>query len=65
MTSAYQLYPGSLYRADLDPIYLCELLNTCTVNDVGDAKITSIVVNPAKGPQGTTFAVRCSYINLM
>ena len=34
------------YRADLDPIYYCELLKTCTVKDDGDAKINSVVVSP-------------------
>ena len=44
--------PTSLYRADLDPIYYCELLRACPVNDNGDAKITSVTVTPKEGPQG-------------
>ena len=34
------------YRADLDPIYYCELLKTCTIKDDGDAKINSITISP-------------------
>ncbi|XP_066281985.1 countin-3-like [Branchiostoma lanceolatum] len=40
-------------KADLDPIYYCELLKQCTIKDDGDAKITSLGVNPMSGPQGT------------
>lgn len=39
-------------KADLDPIYLCELLKTCPVKDDGDAKITSFAVTPKSGPKG-------------
>ncbi len=31
-------------RADLDPIYFCELIDVCDVKDDGDAKITSLKV---------------------
>jgi hypothetical protein len=40
-------------KADLDPIWYCELLKACKVNDNGDAKITSLTINPRSGPQGT------------
>ncbi|CAH1791389.1 unnamed protein product [Owenia fusiformis] len=40
-------------RADLDPIYYCQLLRACPINDNGDAKITSLTVDPPSGPQGT------------
>jgi len=39
-------------KADLDPIYFCELLKTCPIFDSGDAVITSISVAPKSGPQG-------------
>lgn len=39
-------------KANLDPIYFCELVNLCPVNDYGDAKITSFTVAPQSGPQG-------------
>jgi hypothetical protein len=35
-----------LCRADLDPIYYCELLSTCPIKDDGDAKINSVVIDP-------------------
>lgn len=40
-------------EADLDPIYLCELLKTCPVFDSGDATITGIQITPKSGPRGT------------
>ena len=40
------------YSADLDPIYYCELLDQCAVNDNGDATITNATVSPKSGPQG-------------
>ena len=40
------------HRADLDPIYYCELLKTCVVKDDGDAKIQSLTVKPVVVPYG-------------
>jgi len=40
-------------KADLDPIYLCELLKRCPVFDKGDAKFTNATVTPASAPPGT------------
>ncbi|XP_069116842.1 countin-3-like [Argopecten irradians] len=42
-----------IQKADLDPIYFCEILKTCPINDNGDAKITTFTVTPSSGPQGT------------
>ncbi|KAK7504838.1 hypothetical protein BaRGS_00003866, partial [Batillaria attramentaria] len=39
-------------KADLDPIYFCELLGTCAINDNGDARITGLTISPKVGPQG-------------
>ncbi|KAI8505681.1 hypothetical protein Bbelb_168700 [Branchiostoma belcheri] len=39
-------------KADVDPIYYCELLNQCPIVDNGDATITLFDVNPKSGPQG-------------
>jgi len=39
-------------KADLDPIYFCELLKTCPIFDGGDATIDKITVDPAVGPKG-------------
>lgn len=39
-------------KADLNYIYLCELIPVCPVNDHGDARITSFSVTPSSGPQG-------------
>ena len=50
-------FPVSLTRADLDPIYYCELLNVCAIKDDGDAKITSLVVKPSIVPYGETTLV--------
>lgn len=40
------------FRADLDPIYYCELLKTCPIKDDGDATINSLTVVPNQVPRG-------------
>lgn len=42
-------------KADLDPIYLCELLKTCKVFDDGDANITELIISPKQAKKGSTF----------
>jgi hypothetical protein len=49
-------------KADLDPIYYCELLKACPVNDHGDANITMLTVMPNKGPQGN-FEIQMKYVS--
>ena len=49
-------------KADLDPIYACELLNECKVNDNGDAKITKFDILPNAQPQGI-FYVDLEYVS--
>ncbi|MCI3311102.1 saposin domain-containing protein, partial [Escherichia coli] len=39
-------------KADLDPIYFCELIRQCPINDHGDARITDLAINPVVAPQG-------------
>jgi hypothetical protein len=39
-------------KADLDPIYYCELLKSCQIKDDGDASITRFDIKPSSGPQG-------------
>lgn len=39
-------------KADPNPIYLCELIPVCPVNDHGDATITKLTVTPSSGPRG-------------
>ena len=46
------LPPSLSPRADIDPIYYCELLNTCQIKDDGDAKINSFLVSPNIVPYG-------------
>jgi hypothetical protein len=48
-------------HADLSPIWNCEQLGVCKANDNGDAKITSFLVTPASGPQGTEFTISFVY----
>ena len=43
---------GLSHRADLDPVYFCELVRLCPIKDDGDAKITSLTVNPTSVPRG-------------
>lgn len=39
-------------REDIDPIYMCELIPVCPINDHGDANITDFSISPKSGPQG-------------
>ena len=39
-------------RADLDPIYYCELLKACEIKDDGDATITNLTVTPTQVVKG-------------
>ncbi|XP_041354573.1 countin-3-like [Gigantopelta aegis] len=41
-----------IQKADLDPIYYCEIVKMCAVNDHGDAHITKFSITPVSGPQG-------------
>ncbi|KAH3844495.1 countin-1-like [Dreissena polymorpha] len=43
---------NAINKADFDPIYLCELIPVCPINDNGDATFTMLEVTPKKGPQG-------------
>ena len=49
-------------KAELDPIYACELLNQCKVNDNGDAKITQFDITPNIQPQGM-FYILLEYVS--
>jgi len=51
-------------KADLDPIWYCEIARMCPINDHGDAKITTFSILPASGPQGTTFAIGFNYVSI-
>jgi hypothetical protein len=45
-------------KADLDPIYYCQLLKVCPIHDCKAsvcANITTLAISPQSGPQGTTF----------
>jgi hypothetical protein len=48
-------------KADLDPIYFCELLKVCPIHDGGSAAFLSINTVPPKGPQGTTFEISAAF----
>jgi hypothetical protein len=53
-----------LEKADLDPIWYCEIAKLCPINDHGDVKITTFSVLPATGPKGTTFAIAFTYVSM-
>ena len=50
-------------KADLDPIWYCEIARMCPINDHGDAKITKFSILPATGRQGTTFSIDFSFVS--
>jgi hypothetical protein len=51
-------------KADIDPIWYCEMLKTCPVNDHGDANITSFTVSPPSVKRGSTFVLALKYTSL-
>jgi len=51
-------------KADLDPIWYCEIAEMCPVNDHGDAKITTFSILPATGRKGTTFSIDFTYVSI-
>ena len=48
-------------RADLDPIYYCELLEACEIKDDGDATILTLNVTPTAVPKGTQHLLHNCY----
>jgi len=53
-----------LDKADLDPIWYCEIVKFCPVNDHGDAHFTKFNIAPTSGRQGTTFAIDFTWTSL-
>jgi len=51
-------------KADLDPIWYCEIAKMCPVNDHGDAHISQFAILPATGRQGQTFSIDFTYVSL-
>jgi len=48
-------------KADLDPIWYCEMAKMCPINDHGDAKFKTFGITPPTGRKGTTFNVDFTY----
>jgi len=55
-------FAEAIESADLDPIYFCQQLKFCPVDDDGAATITSLVVHPSEGPAGTKFDAKLSVV---
>ncbi|CAF0717260.1 unnamed protein product [Adineta steineri] len=50
-------------KADIDPIYYCEKMSLCPINDNGDAKFKSFAVLPARAKMGTKIAIDFVYVS--
>ncbi|CAF2762669.1 unnamed protein product [Rotaria sp. Silwood2] len=48
-------------EVDLDPIYFCESLKICPINDNGDAKFKSFSILPSHAPVYSTFVIDFAY----
>nr|ACD54786.1 countin-like protein [Philodina roseola] len=48
-------------KTDIDPIYYCELINLCPVNDNGDAKFKYFSISPPSSLIGTTVTIDFTY----
>jgi len=53
-----------IIKADIDPIYYCQLVDMCPIKDDGDAKFTNFGVYPNTAPQGTTFLLDLSFMTV-
>jgi hypothetical protein len=47
--------------ADPDPIWICEEVDICPINDNAAADFLAISVSPKAGPQGTNFNVTAAF----
>ncbi|CAF1186160.1 unnamed protein product [Didymodactylos carnosus] len=53
-----------IIKADLDPIWYCEMIDLCPINDHGDAKFTNFGITPKSAPDGSKFVIDCSFISI-
>ncbi|CAF1258451.1 unnamed protein product, partial [Didymodactylos carnosus] len=53
-----------IIKVDLDPIWYCEIIDLCPINDHGDAKFTNFGVTPKSAPDGSKFVIDCSFISI-
>merc|ERR1712072_1185777 len=44
-------FVAALKKADLDPIYFCDLLKICPIDDNGNGKVDAVTVTPASAAQ--------------
>ena len=51
----------AIHKADLDPIYMCELVSICPTHDGGKATIQKLVTDPSSGPPGTVFDIAVGF----
>ena len=56
-----QAFAAALKKADLDPIYFCQLLKACPHSDGGKAQIKAMSVSPSTGAIGTTFEIAVGF----
>ena len=54
-------FAWALEKADLDPIYMCQLLKICPHSDLGKAEIKELSVNPTTGKLGDTFIIAVGF----
>ncbi|EFA75930.1 hypothetical protein PPL_10504 [Heterostelium album PN500] len=60
-TLGLELFMVLFSVVDPDPVYICELLKVCEINDNGFANVTSVTVSPTSAPQNTSFNVNVDY----
>jgi hypothetical protein len=58
-----KVFIWAIQKADLDPIYFCQLIKTCPVHDCTGTcmKIDALTVSPPSGPAGTTFNIEMQF----
>lgn len=60
------LFINAIDKADLDPIYYCELIKTCPVQDCPATNpncvtVDGLTIDPASGPVGTVFTFTATF----
>ncbi|KAI3387804.1 hypothetical protein SNEBB_009690 [Seison nebaliae] len=55
------LFIHAIEKADLDPIYYCEIIDICPVFDQGDAEIISFNAFPKQATQGAVFNLNLAF----
>jgi len=55
-------FAKALESADLDPLYFCQLIHLCKIDDNGAGKIASLDISPLSAAQSSTFSAQMQVV---